>query len=455
MNAEILIVTFKRDFRYLKFCLESIRRFATGFSGITLVVPDYDAAQAVLEFSGVTIKSGAEWPDNPMLWHEWVIMNADQWCPKADYVVHLDADCLVRAPVSPDTYIRDGKPYLRHEPFADVATREPGVMEWERVTRLCLPFENLQETMRAMPLVYHRSTYPLTRKVMTQKTKRDAGEYIRSCKGIYPQGFCEFVTLGNVAMNLEREKYECVLQLGDKASPPTNIIQFWGHGDPALEQTIWMDGISQMVVPQNVINQVLEHKSPALTGKRPCPENIKVIAHREQLGTWLNEQGMLGAGAEIGVMHGGYSESVLKIWNGEKYYMVDLWGRQDPQVYRERTDDIDYEGKYRDCVAIAERFPIVQIIRDYSVAAAGQVPDGSLDWVFIDANHSYRTVLEDMDAWFPKLKPGGVFAGHDYGDDTNYPHWCEVKSAVDRWMGEHNIAFRVTECSSWWSIKPL
>lgn len=215
-----------------------------------------------------------------------------------------------------------------------------------------------------------------------------------------------------------------------------------------------MGGKQHRVIPINIISKVLGLGEPKSSGMRTVPDHLKTLKHREELGTWLNEHDMKGAGAEIGVMHAGYSESVLKHWHGQKYYMVDLWGRQDAAVYREKTDDIDYEAKYRDSMAVAERFPIVTVIRDYSVRAAQQVEDGSLDWVFIDANHSYRSVLEDMDAWFPKLRPGGVFAGHDYGHDTNYPHWCEVKPAVDRWMAEHNIAFRVTECSSWWAIKP-
>lgn len=181
---------------------------------------------------------------------------------------------------------------------------------------------------------------------------------------------------------------------------------------------------------------------------------LEVLDNRDQLGTFLNECGLTGAGAEIGVMHGGYSRIILEQWRGAKYYMVDLWGRQDPSVYRENTDGIDYEQKYLDCRAVADQYPIVHIIRNYSVEAAKLVPDESLDWVFIDANHAYSAVIADMDAWYPKLKSGGVFGGHDYGDDTNPPHWCEVKSAVDRWMKERGLNFHLTRCGSWWALKP-
>lgn len=184
------------------------------------------------------------------------------------------------------------------------------------------------------------------------------------------------------------------------------------------------------------------------------PEILKEIDHRDNIAHWLNKHGRTGAAAEIGVMHGGYAQLVLKDWKGKRYYMVDLWGRQDKEVYRERTDGIDYEAKYRDCAAIADRDLRVQILRGMSTEMAVNVPDGTLDWVWIDANHSYRAVLEDMDAWYPKVKSGGLFSGHDYGLDTNWPHWCEVKPAVDRWMAEHNIPFWLSKDYSWWAIKP-
>jgi hypothetical protein len=173
---------------------------------------------------------------------------------------------------------------------------------------------------------------------------------------------------------------------------------------------------------------------------------------RVLIADWLNARGLNGAAAEIGCAFGGYARSILSRWRGVKYYMVDPFCNQPTEVYRERQDGINYEQYYRDCKLVEESDPRVQIIRKYSVEGAKDIPDASLDWVFIDGNHSYRAVLEDMDAWFPKVKIGGVFSGHDYGDDTNYPNWCEVKSAVDRWMKEHCQEFEFT-ADSWWCLK--
>jgi predicted O-methyltransferase YrrM len=60
-------------------------------------------------------------------------------------------------------------------------------------------------------------------------------------------------------------------------------------------------------------------------------------------------------------------------------------------------------------------FAFVEVIQSESINAAALVPNGSVDWVFIDALHDYASVRADIAAWSPKLRPGGLLSGHDYG----------------------------------------
>lgn len=53
-------------------------------------------------------------------------------------------------------------------------------------------------------------------------------------------------------------------------------------------------------------------------------------------------------------------------------------------------------------------------IRSHSLDAATRFSDQSLDFVFIDADHGFEAVSADIRAWLPKVKPGGILAGHDY-----------------------------------------
>ena len=73
---------------------------------------------------------------------------------------------------------------------------------------------------------------------------------------------------------------------------------------------------------------------------------------------------------------------------------------------------------------------IVTPIFSDSVKGAELYEDESLDFVFIDAGHLYHEVIADMNAWYPKVKSGGIFSGHDYWPGS----WDTVVNAVNDWM---------------------
>lgn len=75
----------------------------------------------------------------------------------------------------------------------------------------------------------------------------------------------------------------------------------------------------------------------------------------------------------------------------------------------------------------------ITVLRNTSEEAATIIPDRSLDAVFIDASHEYEDIFKDLSLWMPKVKTGGVFAGHDY-------LWFrEVKQAVDEFASINNL----------------
>ena len=69
--------------------------------------------------------------------------------------------------------------------------------------------------------------------------------------------------------------------------------------------------------------------------------------------------------------------------------------------------------------------------KGYSVPISAEFENESLDLVFIDGDHSYEGCKADIEAWLPKLRSGGVLAGHDYG----HKRFPGVKQAVDE-MGQ-------------------
>jgi predicted O-methyltransferase YrrM len=72
---------------------------------------------------------------------------------------------------------------------------------------------------------------------------------------------------------------------------------------------------------------------------------------------------------------------------------------------------------------------VINPIRKKSVKAAKLYKKKSIDMVFIDAAHEYHDVVEDIKSWLPKVKPGGILAGHDL-------HYEPVRRAVEELLEE-------------------
>lgn len=232
MNAELFIVSYRRDFRYLVYCLRSIDKFAKEF-GLTLVVPDRDFEEAVALCRQTPeipthIVSGQEWPGQGMLWHFYEILFADERSPKADVFLHIDSDCVFTEPVYKSDYIVNGKPLLLFESFASLGPKHPEILRWRDCTRQCLPFEPLYETMRRHPEVYHRGLYKRTRELIEFKVQESLESYLKKQRNEYPQSFCEHVTLGNVAIHEFSELYE-LYDLEKKPWPEPKLAQAWSH----------------------------------------------------------------------------------------------------------------------------------------------------------------------------------------------------------------------------------
>ncbi len=84
---------------------------------------------------------------------------------------------------------------------------------------------------------------------------------------------------------------------------------------------------------------------------------------------------------------------------------------------------------------LASRGLEVNLIQSLSWEAAVQFEDRSQDFVFIDASHEYEDVKRDLDAWWPKVKVGGTFAGHDF---TNH-HPGVVKAVQEKFPAKWDL----------------
>jgi len=154
--------------------------------------------------------------------------------------------------------------------------------------------------------------------------------------------------------------------------------------------------------------------------------------------------------AEIGVWRGKLSKLILEKCPAVKHLLlVDAWEvvyGNDPQhgwmVFGPGTDNQEMADAYNTVKeGMLPYGSRVTVMKLPSVKAATLVPDGSLDAVLIDALHTYHACKEDILAWIPKLRPGGLMIGDDHSE------WFPgVQAAVEEIFG---TAHRVLD-QTWW-----
>lgn len=142
-------------------------------------------------------------------------------------------------------------------------------------------------------------------------------------------------------------------------------------------------------------------------------------------------------GAELGILIGDNAIDMMKNLNIRTLHVVDNFS-------------ISHEKQQKDAEKhLAEYSSRVAWHIGDSYLMAKEVEDDSLDFVYIDADHTYQAVKKDLVAWFPKLKSGGIFGGHDFFLLNN----PGVEPAVREFTKARGYTFE-TEKNDWWLIKP-
>lgn len=148
-------------------------------------------------------------------------------------------------------------------------------------------------------------------------------------------------------------------------------------------------------------------------------------------------------GAEIGVWKGAYSALFCEQVPQMHLLCVDPWESYPAWLDTKNTLPVAQATAfmaraYEEARQRLKPFRHCTIDRAFSLDAATRVPDRSLDFVYIDANHVADAVRDDLEAWIPKVRPGGIIAGHDFRRFTNKPT-IQVIEAVNAFTRRHAI----------------
>lgn len=150
---------------------------------------------------------------------------------------------------------------------------------------------------------------------------------------------------------------------------------------------------------------------------------LRPLATRDDLGFELRRLGLRGIGVEVGVEAGYFTFALLQGWRQASLFIqVDMWS---PGANENYSDVANKRSENHILAMMAScRIGHAVVKRGWAGAVAqckgGSIDcshywgDESLDFIYLDARHDRQSVLADLQAYWPKLKPGGVIAGHDY-----------------------------------------
>jgi len=147
---------------------------------------------------------------------------------------------------------------------------------------------------------------------------------------------------------------------------------------------------------------------------------------------------------EIGVLRGENASHILKK-NPQLHYIG-----VDPYVGGEDGVEYDHTNNMSEAIKIFRLYDNAVLLRHYSTELASMLASNvtRYDMIFIDGDHSYKAVKQDIQYWKPLVKPGGILAGHDY---SKHPSKAGVIKAVNEKIPEDKL--NLSDDNVWYYIK--
>jgi len=152
-----------------------------------------------------------------------------------------------------------------------------------------------------------------------------------------------------------------------------------------------------------------------------------MIRIRSDLPQWFVKMGYK-KGAEIGTYKGEFTTLLCEA--GLYVYAIDPW-----KVYSEQLSQKRQDFLYGHAQRALNKFKNCTIIRKFSMDAVKDFKDESLDFVYIDGDHSFKAVACDIAEWAKKVRKGGAVSGHDYYHQASQ----FVRPIVNAYVEAHKI----------------
>jgi len=184
MTHQIFISSYRKDFGWLYYCLKSCQKFCRGFIDKPLVAVPAEDLPLAAHLSGLAhFKVRPDVQGRGMMSSQRAMLEADNYCPQADFVHLLGSDNFVTEPYVADEYLRDGKPLMYRIPYSHFTGNPPldhfHTLNWQRGIQMLFHVNAEFEYMNRKPNLYPRTLYELTRAKIEEYGKVPWWEYVQ------------------------------------------------------------------------------------------------------------------------------------------------------------------------------------------------------------------------------------------------------------------------------------
>ncbi len=255
-KCEIFIVSYWKDFPWLNYAIRSIRKFCSGFSGVTLAIPSRDLKAWVemrepdySEYANCTpvrVVTYEEVEGKGMVQHMEVMSRADDFVPVGtDFVLHHDSDGIFNVPTTPEDFFRNDKPVYLYRTWESL-TDKTGVVsdcaQWREPTDRQLGFPSEIYTMcvntQMLPICFFRRY-----RLLLELTHGNVWGFFLSGKNSFPQDRLDFTAMGAFAYKMMPHDFTWFDVENGLPHPRDPKKAFWSHGGLTDEIRAEIEGI--------------------------------------------------------------------------------------------------------------------------------------------------------------------------------------------------------------------
>lgn len=253
--CEVLIVTYWKDFPWLKYALRSMVKYFRGFQGVTVVIPRKDAA-AFAPLMAIPLHLNVHYydevPGKGMVQHMVKMAEADLIVPPGTkYVLHTDADGIFQMATTPENYFWNDKPYYLIRSWSSLGVPDPrhpiskavsDCAQWKGPTDTQLGWDTEWYTMAMNTAVLPIDFYKPYREHIAMVHKRPFEDHMLAGRNEFPQTSMDWCAMGAWAHRFMNDRFEWfnVEHPDTNPYPVDRKKAYWSHGGitPAIREEI-------------------------------------------------------------------------------------------------------------------------------------------------------------------------------------------------------------------------